>query len=86
MTAPASDAQGWRRKAWVTRRAKYGESGHAGSYARRCSQCVGSKALLDLAIRLHVEGVLSEGQVARAAGLHRIDVRKLADAAAQVQP
>jgi hypothetical protein len=31
-------------------------------------------------IKLHVEGVLSEGQVAKATGLHRIAIRKMADA------
>ena len=35
--------------------------------------------LLDLAIRLHVEGVLSEGQVAAASGLDRVEIRRRAD-------
>lgn len=35
--------------------------------------------LLDLAIRLHVEGVLSEGQVATASGLDRVEIRRRAD-------
>lgn len=38
-----------------------------------------AKRMTDLLIRLHEEGTLSEGQVARATGLHRITVRKLAD-------
>jgi hypothetical protein len=36
----------------------------------------------NLIIRLHVEGDLSEGQVARATGMHRIAIRKAADDAA----
>lgn len=34
---------------------------------------------LDLIIRMHVEGVLSEGQVQAATGLDRVDIRRLAD-------
>lgn len=34
-------------------------------------------------VRLHAEGVLSEGQVARATGLHRTDIRRRADARGQ---
>src|SRR3546814_3317528 len=69
-----------RRKAWETRRAKYGPRGNNGSYARpatgQCARCAAMEALI---IRLHVEGALSEGQAAKATGLHRIRVRKLAD-------
>jgi hypothetical protein len=36
-------------------------------------------AMLATLIRLHREGILSEGQVARATGLDRISIRKLAD-------
>jgi hypothetical protein len=66
-----------RQKAWETRRAKYGPSGHSGAYRRftACPSCRGAVALI---IRLHNEGALSEGQVARALGLHRIEVRRLA--------
>ncbi len=64
-----------RRRAWATRRAKYGKAGHSGTYAR------GNHAgLLNLVVRLHVEGVLSEGQVARASGLDRVQIRTMADA------
>jgi hypothetical protein len=35
--------------------------------------------MLEMLVRLHVEGVLSEGQVARAAQLDRVSVRRLAD-------
>lgn len=37
--------------------------------------------LLDLALRLHAEELLSEGQIAEAAGLDRVEIRRLADAA-----
>lgn len=54
---------------------------------RRCIGCKRVSAppgqevngLLALAIRLHVEGVLSEGQVATAAGLDRVEIRRLSD-------
>jgi hypothetical protein len=65
-----------RKAAWVTRRAKYGPAGHRGYH-----RMLRNDGLLDLAIKLHVEGVLSEGQVAEAAGLDRVMIRKLADAA-----
>ncbi|MHC2481587.1 hypothetical protein [Rhizobium leguminosarum] len=68
-----------RRRAWATRREKYGHLGHNGSYTREpgpCSACDRMRAVL---VRLHVEGILSEGQVAKATGMHRIDVRKAGD-------
>ena len=70
-----TDISAIRRTAWETRRAKYGPKGHAGRYGR-----ARPNRLLDLVIRLHVEGVLSEGQVAAAAGIDRVSVRRLADA------
>jgi len=71
---PASEHA--RLMAWQTRRAKYGPKGHASSYARPCARC---RALLGLVIRLHVAGVLSEGQVAQASGLDRVTIRTMAD-------
>jgi ribosomal protein S14 len=68
-----------RKRAWATRREKYGHLGHNGSYTREpgpCSACDRMRAVL---VRLHVEGILSEGQIAKATGMHRIDVRKAAD-------
>ncbi|RVP13103.1 hypothetical protein CN085_19520 [Sinorhizobium meliloti] len=68
-----------RKRAWETRREKYGDHGHNGSYSRNpgpCSDCERMRAYL---VRLHVEGVLSEGQAAKATGLYRIDLRKAAD-------
>ena len=65
-----------RAKAWETRRSKYGQRGHAGSYMRGPY----AKKMLDLIITLHAEEVLSEGQVAQATGLDRPIIRKLVQA------
>jgi hypothetical protein len=67
-----------RKQAWKTRRSKYGERGHAGSYWRGHTRTVPDQTgMLNLIIRLHAEEVLSEGQVARATGLDRVEVRRL---------
>jgi hypothetical protein len=66
-----------RSRAWRTRRQKYGPKGHAGSYARPCSSCERMSALI---VRLHNEGVLSEGQAAKALGVDRITLRARSDA------
>lgn len=68
-----------RKRAWQTRRSKYGQTGHAGTYARTTSPCPACQGAVALLIRLHREGTLSEGQVAKATGLHRIAIRELAD-------
>ena len=67
-----------RKRAWETRRARYGNRGHSGAYltGRPCPRCASMEAML---IRLHAEGVLSEGQAVNATGLDRVEVRKLAD-------
>jgi hypothetical protein len=66
-----------RKRGWETRRQKYGSTGHArNAYGHGGDHVVSMQALL---IRLHEEGVLSEGQVSKATGLHRITVRKMAD-------
>lgn len=66
-----------RKQAWETRRKKYGQNGHSrGAYGHSGDHVASMQALL---IRLHVEGTLSEGQVSKATGLHRITVRKMAD-------
>ena len=41
-----------------------------------------SRALRDLVIDLHREGILSEGQVSKAAGIDRVKVREFSDKAA----
>jgi hypothetical protein len=68
-----------RKRAWETRRQKYGVAGHAGSYARTTSPCPACHGAVGLLIRLHREGVLSEGQIAKATGIDRISIRELAD-------
>lgn len=68
-----------RRRAWATRRAKYGPRGHGGAY-RQAALCPNCDRMRDLLIRLHNEDVLSEGQVAKATGMDRIDLRRRADA------
>jgi len=65
-----------RRRAWVTRREKYGERGHAGSYQRPTLR--ETLALL-LIVRLHEGGVLSEGQCATALQMDRVAFRKICD-------
>lgn len=67
-----------RAKAWETRRALYGPMGH--SSTNRDNLKLNVTGMRDLIIRLLVEGILSEGQAAKATGLHRITIRKLADA------
>lgn len=67
-----------RRAAWETRRQTYGPQGHSGAYSRGPTQA--GAGALDLVIRLHAEGVLSEGQVAAATGLDRLEIRRRADA------
>jgi hypothetical protein len=70
-----------RKRAWQTRRAKYGSRGHSGAYLRfKRGDCnTNCSAMRDLIVRLHNDGVLSEGQAARATGMHRIDLRIRAD-------
>lgn len=65
--------------AWRTRRARYGEHGHAGSYSRSSGECRHCRRMADVLIRLLNEAVLSEGQVAKATGWDRVAVRKRAD-------
>jgi len=78
-----TDLKDVRKRAWETRRAKYGERGHKGSYNYRRCHCNQMTALL---IKLHNEAVLSEGQVAKATGLDRASIRKLADAQRVMPP
>ncbi|MBB3889474.1 hypothetical protein GGQ61_000171 [Phenylobacterium haematophilum] len=71
-----------RARAWATRRQKYGQRGHAGSYARFRPELVEQRALR-LVVRLHQEGTLSEGQCCKALGLDRVEFRTICDAPAQ---
>lgn len=68
-----------RKQAWVTRRKKYGPLGHKGSYHRDGKPCPDCERMRNYLARLHVEGMLSEGQAAKAAGLTRIEIRILSD-------
>lgn len=74
-----------RRKAWETRRAKYGASGHAGSY--RMSSIVEvdpiGKRALAFVLRLYEQGELSEGQCCKALQLDRVSFREMVDDAAE---
>lgn len=74
-----ADLSAVRARAWETRRARYGQQGHAGSYSRNTAE----RGALVLVIRLLNEGVLSEGQVCRATQLDRVTVRAMADAAGE---
>jgi len=67
-----------RKRAWETRRARYGSRGHSGAYltGRRCPRCASMEAML---IQLHAEGVLSEGQVSKATDLGRVEIRREVD-------
>lgn len=68
-----------RKQAWETRRKKYGAHGHNGAYTRNPGPCTDCERMRAYLVRLHVEGVLSEGQAAKATGLYRVDLRKAAD-------
>lgn len=68
-----------RKRAWATRRQKYGAHGHNGTYTRNPGPCSDCERMRGWLVRLHVEGVLSEGQAAKATGMYRIDLRAAAD-------
>ena len=67
-----------RAKAWETRRAKYGPRGHGGSY-NTARPTPANDGALRLVIELHRDAVLSEGQVAAATGLDRVEIRRMVD-------
>lgn len=67
------------KRAWATRRQKYGAHGHNGAYTRNPGPCTDCERMRAVLVRLHVEGVLSEGQAAKATGMYRIDLREAAD-------
>lgn len=68
-----------RLRAWRTRRAKYGVRGHGSSYSRHGGPCEACKRMESVIVRLHIEGILSEGQAAKAIGVGRVVLRALAD-------
>ncbi|MDA8361965.1 MAG: hypothetical protein M0Z44_08260 [Gammaproteobacteria bacterium] len=63
---------------WLTRKEKYGERGHAGSYTRAPRDDIGLRALV-LVVELHRAGVLSESRCLRALGITRRQLRALCD-------
>ena len=65
-----------RKQAWKTRREKYGERWHKGSYVRSCSACHQMQRTI---IKYHNEGILTEGQACKATGLDRVSLRRIAD-------
>lgn len=68
-----------RRRAWETRRKKYGPRGHNSSYSRPELAAPGPVGMLNLLIDLHLSAVVSEGQLAKATGLDRVTLRCLID-------
>lgn len=68
-----------RAQAWKTRRERYGPADHNGSYCRTPGSCLHCERMTTLLIDLYRTGEVSEGQVARATGLHRIEIRRRAD-------
>lgn len=66
-----------RKRAWETRRKKYGQRGHSGAYSSPHNS-IRLDSSTDLLVRLWREGILSEGQVSRATGLDRVSCRDLA--------
>lgn len=72
-----SNASEIRKQSWETRRKKYGPSGHSGGcYITSHRSGASAKKMFDLIIRLHSEGILSEGQVVAATDVDRISVRE----------
>lgn len=72
-----------RKRAWMTRRQKYGKCGHSGSYGMAKLHYTAPwharlQSMQAMLIRLYREGILSEGQVSRATGLDRVSCRELA--------
>lgn len=64
-------------RAWETRRKKYGPKGHSeAAYGNGIDYVFSMQRLL---CKIYVEGGVSEGQVCKATGLHRIEIRQIAD-------
>lgn len=72
-----------RKRAWETRRKKYGARGHSGPYSAFVPVYsppwnVRLRNMEQALIRLYRQGVLSEGQVSRATGMDRVSCRNAA--------
>ena len=74
-----SDLTEVRSQAWRTRRVKYGEKGHSGSYSRGPHHCSACDRMQRVIASLHLDELLTEGQAAKATGLDRVVLRTLAD-------
>lgn len=68
-----------RAKAWATRRQRYGAAGHSGPYLRYDAPNVYYERMLAVIVRLYAEGLLGEGQAAKATGRDRVWLRKARD-------
>ena len=70
-----------RKRAWATRRAKYGDRGHSGGYCydRKLGPCEHCRRMTDFIVRMLRDGCASEGQAARATGLLRTELRRRVD-------
>lgn len=72
-----------RKRAWQTRRTKYGPRGHAGPYGQlkpihTQPWYARMRSMQEMLIKLYRQGLLSEGQVSKATGLDRVSCRDLA--------
>lgn len=67
-----------RSKAWYTRRVKYGPKGHSkGAYSQPYMKL--ERLALKMIVKLHNDGVLSEGQCAKGLEMDRIHFRAMCD-------
>ncbi len=71
-----------REMAWKTRRKLYGEYGHSGSYNCGSGSSI-IKHMRNVFAQLYNDGILSEGQAAKAMLMDRIQVRTIADNVAE---
>lgn len=66
-----------RRRAWKTRRARYGQIGHFGSY--RCGSWTNSIELSRLIAYVNGTGLMSEGELSQLLNMDRVSIRIHAD-------
>jgi len=71
-----------RKRAWVTRRERYGPRGNRGTYHRGTTNSdavLQRRRLARLVAVVHAHDLLTEGQLARVLGVGRVEVRELED-------
>lgn len=73
-----TDLSDARRKAWATRRAKYGPRGNCGVYRHGGVSFLENRAIR-LIVKLHLDETLSEGQCAKALGIDRVAWREMVE-------